>query len=308
MQPTGGVFVNYRRDDAGQAAGEVADALHARLPHAGVFLDRSIVPGTPFPQELEDAVRRSVVLLALIGPRWDEPPLVDRLREPDDWVRQEIVIARRTGTCAVVPVLVDRPGIPAAGRLPDCLRFLSTLQAVRVRQGSGRDLASLAEQVAARVPMEYGGAAPPGSDGVPATPVAIDALLRLTLPRAEQASGNRDRLVELALTVLQPGERLLQLTPAQLQHRPRGSATVLATERGLVVVDVGQNFRTRPGTNRYPYDRMERIEVVLTRWRLVVKTADVLVHLAGGGTAVLSLDRPQAQALAAHLRARLAHA
>jgi len=308
MEPTGGVFVNYRHDDTGRAAAAVANALRERLPHAEVFFDdHSIAPGKPFPEELEAAVRRSVVLLALIGIRWDEPSSLDRLRDPRDWVRQEIVIAVGTPGCEVIPVLVDRSGTPAAERLPDDLRFLPTSQAIRVRKLARSDLAALTEHVAARVPMEYGGAAAVGDRGVPATAVAIDALLRHNIPPAQQASGNRNRLVELALTVLEPDDRLVQLAPAQLKGRPRGSATVLATDTGLVVVDVGENFRTRSGTARYSYDRMERIEVVLTRSMVLVETADVIVHLVNGDTAVVRLDRAQAQALAAHLRSRLAH-
>lgn|GEM_PF-2919950 len=87
------MFVNYRRDDTGWAANLLADALRQRLgSSAEVFLDnRSISLGEAFAEALEDGVRRSAVLVVLIGPRWDQPPLVGRLFDPRDWVRKEIL-------------------------------------------------------------------------------------------------------------------------------------------------------------------------------------------------------------------------
>ena len=67
-----GVFVNYRRDDTGWAAKLLADALRRRLgpSSSNVFLDnRSIDLGEAFAEALKDGVRRSAVLVVLIGPR-----------------------------------------------------------------------------------------------------------------------------------------------------------------------------------------------------------------------------------------------
>jgi TIR domain len=85
------VFVNYRHDDTGWAARLLADALRRPLGSASsVFLDnRSIALGEAFAEALQDGVRRSAVLVVLIGPRWDEPPLGDRLADPEDRVRRE---------------------------------------------------------------------------------------------------------------------------------------------------------------------------------------------------------------------------
>jgi hypothetical protein len=56
---------------------------------------------------LEDGVRHSAVLVALIGQHWTKPPFVDRLFTTDDWVRREILLAKNQDAI-VVAVLVDR--------------------------------------------------------------------------------------------------------------------------------------------------------------------------------------------------------
>jgi hypothetical protein len=86
------VFVSYRRADTGWAAKLLVEALRGRLSSTSdVFLDtRSIKLGEAFAEALEDGLRRSAVLVLLIGPRWDEAPLVQRLTDPKDWVRREV--------------------------------------------------------------------------------------------------------------------------------------------------------------------------------------------------------------------------
>jgi hypothetical protein len=83
-----GAFVNNRHDDTGWAANVVAEALRRRLGRSSdVFIDnQSIGPGQPFAQVLEDGVRRSEVLVALIGQRWTEPPFMDRLFMADQQI------------------------------------------------------------------------------------------------------------------------------------------------------------------------------------------------------------------------------
>ena len=63
------MFVNYRRADTGWAAKLLAEALRRRLGSSSeVFLDtRSIKLGEAFAEALDDGLRRSAVLVVLIG-------------------------------------------------------------------------------------------------------------------------------------------------------------------------------------------------------------------------------------------------
>jgi hypothetical protein len=292
------VFVNYRRNDTGWAANMMADALRRRLgPSVEVFLDnRSIGLGESFAQVLEEGVRRSAVLVVLIGPRWDEPPLADRLAEPDDWVRREILIARERGS-RVVPVLVDRPSPPPASKLPDVLRFLPTLESASLRQAHAGDVDEVAEQIADLLVADDGGAPPPSEEGVQRTRAALGPFLKFILPPAQQWMGNRDRLLDLALAVLGRNDRLVFLAPARINDGPRGSATVFVTGTDVVVVEVDESFLIR-GEIRFPRGRIRRVEVVPT----LPLFADVVVHTTAGDEVRLQgLFRDQARQLADHL-------
>jgi TIR domain len=294
-----GVFVNYRRDDTGWAAKLLADALRQRFgSSSNVFLDnRSIDLGEAFAEALKDGVRRSAVLVVLIGPRWDEQPLVVRLANPEDWVRREILMARDLDT-KVVPVLVDRATVPTEGSLPKELRFLCGLQATRIWQNNDRDVDMFAEQIAALLPPGCGGARPLSTEGVERTRAALERFLKYILPTAQQWMGNRDRLLDLALAVLSPNDRLVFLAPARINDGPRGSATVLLTSTDVVVVEVDESFLIA-GQIRFPRSFIRRAEIVPT----LPLFADVVVHTTAGDMVRLQgLFRDQARQLADRLR------
>jgi hypothetical protein len=130
------------------------------------------------------------------------------------------------------------------------------------------------------------------------TRAALDGFLRSLLPAAQQRSGNRDRLLDLALAVLGPDDRLVFLAPTRIHDGPRGSATVLVTTADVLVVEVGEDFLIR-GEIRFPRALVQRVEVAPT----LLLFADAVVHTAAGDAVRLQgLFRDQARQLADHLR------
>src|SRR5579862_6252952 len=103
------IFLSYRRDDAGVSASLLQMCLEQFLAGAQEFRDaKSIEPGVNFRKRIEDAIRSSAVLLALIGPRWVTAADATgrrRLDDPDDVLVWEIELALRLGV-RVIPVLV----------------------------------------------------------------------------------------------------------------------------------------------------------------------------------------------------------
>ena len=66
-----GIFISYRRQDAGPYARSLQRDLNQRFPDARIFMDLdSIEPGRDFAKAIEDAVNSSAVLVALIGRQW----------------------------------------------------------------------------------------------------------------------------------------------------------------------------------------------------------------------------------------------
>lgn len=134
-QPSGRIFISYRRSDAQHIAGRLFDRLEARFGSGHVFMDvDSIEPGMDYGEAIDEAVGSCDVLLAVIGNHWVDA--VDdygrrRLDDPDDLVVLEIGTALQRKV-RVIPVLVDGAPPPRRNDLPTDLEPLARRHAVRL--------------------------------------------------------------------------------------------------------------------------------------------------------------------------------
>jgi len=130
-----GIFVSYRRDDARQAAGRLADNLAEQFGSERIFRDvETIELGVDFTKALHQALNSCVVMLVLIGRNWLDIRAADgtrRLDDAKDWIRQEIVSALQRDI-RVVPVLVDGAALPDEKDLPADLQPLVRRQALEL--------------------------------------------------------------------------------------------------------------------------------------------------------------------------------
>jgi hypothetical protein len=142
------IFISYRRDDGGYIASTLTDSLAARFGRDAVVMDfRFLDPGASFRDAIEEALRSSTVVVAVIGPAWLSAKSRDgrrRLDDPGDFVRTELETALALRK-PVIPVLVGGVLLPAVADLPTGLRRLANLQAVEIR--SGRDAAENTAQL-----------------------------------------------------------------------------------------------------------------------------------------------------------------
>jgi hypothetical protein len=149
-------FINYRTGDEENVAALLEHALSRRFG-SGVFFraSKSIAPGDDYEQELVTAVRRSIAVLAVIGPRWLEVRDEQKRRKienPSDWTRREILAAFESHI-RVIPVLVGTARPLAAEDLPPALSELAVCQYVRLRSRDLEpDLDHLAVQLTKLVP------------------------------------------------------------------------------------------------------------------------------------------------------------
>ncbi|MBG0817565.1 toll/interleukin-1 receptor domain-containing protein [Planomonospora sp. ID82291] len=162
------VFINYRTGDGEKSAALIAMSLSDRFGKDRIFrASQSIGPGEHFPARLLGAVRRSAVLLAVIGPEWIRSSAA--LHDQDDWVRKEIAEAFACGI-PVIPVLEGRTTERLDGALlPAELVRLAEVQYVRLDyQNVQADLTRIGDMLAARVPSlkeaDRLASRPPGPD------------------------------------------------------------------------------------------------------------------------------------------------
>ncbi|HEY3477235.1 MAG TPA: toll/interleukin-1 receptor domain-containing protein, partial [Anaerolineales bacterium] len=111
------IFLSYRRLDSEGYAGRLFDRLSAHFGKRNLFMDVvAIDAGVDFAQELEEAVQKCDVLLALIGPQWltvKDAQGKPRLEDPGDYVRLEIATALARDI-RVIPVLLQGTSMPGA--------------------------------------------------------------------------------------------------------------------------------------------------------------------------------------------------
>jgi pterin-4a-carbinolamine dehydratase len=98
-----------------------------------IYRDTTQRLGVSWPDEVRDRCRSADLVLVVIGPKWLEAKdryARRRIDQADDWVRQEIEIARdRT----VIPISFGGGQVPPAEALPDSISYLASRQGVSVR-------------------------------------------------------------------------------------------------------------------------------------------------------------------------------
>lgn len=227
------IFVNYRTNDEEATATLVERELSRVFGDANVFrASKSIRLGSRFPQELLTAVRRSSVLLAVMGPRWLEPggpggrsPLEDE----DDWTRREIREALETGA-VVIPLLVGGAKRLRPDDLPGDIEALASCQYRRLsHRNADADLTGLADDLVELLP-ELGAAA--RSSGYRARPA----------PSADDHGTDRD------------GGQETRMRARVIKHRQRGgignlngefSGTFVSEPQGPVHTGSGHLYQAR---------------------------------------------------------------
>jgi hypothetical protein len=123
-----GIFLSYRREDAGGHAGRLYDKLADRFGDEMVFRDiDTLRPGSVFVEYIEASIANADVVIAMIGRDWISATDAEgrlRLADPNDYVRFELETALRRNV-RVIPVLVRNPVMPRADDLPGELSLLA---------------------------------------------------------------------------------------------------------------------------------------------------------------------------------------
>ena len=145
------IFISYRLSDQPGFVGRLYDRLTADSFGDDVFMDIHGIPaGHDFAKLIEDHVKNSDVVLAVIGDRWLTAASADgkrRLDDPADFVRREIMTGLKVGN-RVLPVLLDTVPPLRPHELPEGLHPLAAMQALRLTHKSfDADAQHIIEQV-----------------------------------------------------------------------------------------------------------------------------------------------------------------
>ena len=127
----GNIFISYRRGLDSNAAGRLYDRLERHFDRANLYFDIDSIPlGVDFRQHIDAEVGKCDAQLVVIGPGWVRQ--IDRLQNPDDFVRIEIEAALNRADIPVIPVLFEGTGMPALEQLPESLQALVGRNAIRL--------------------------------------------------------------------------------------------------------------------------------------------------------------------------------
>jgi hypothetical protein len=219
-----GIFICYRREDDGHAAGRLHDSLGQRFPKDQIFLDvDNIEPGQTFVSAIQERVAASDAMIVVIGPRWLDSKDSNgqrRLDNPKDFVRLEIEEALKRNI-RVIPVLFDVAVMPQAEAMPPSISALTGRHAIKFHYESFSRDAEYLNNVLAKV------VAPAGKVVASAEKVVASAELSDGRWRAK-ISPNRKRKyvsIEFWLSVRRgeahcaPKSRILRSKPSR--RRPR---------------------------------------------------------------------------------------
>jgi pterin-4a-carbinolamine dehydratase len=153
------VFISYRRDDdAARAAmldGTISGAFNepTQPPKVLIYRDTSERLGVAWPDEIRDRCGSADVVLVVIGPRWLEAKdqyARRRIDQTDDWVRQEIELARG-GT--VIPIAFGGGSVPPAEALPEAISYLASRRGISVRDEFAKmDLQPVLAEIERHIP------------------------------------------------------------------------------------------------------------------------------------------------------------
>ena len=83
-----------------------------------VFRDVQSIGVGKWRDEIDDALARSTVCVAVVGPRWANADNLLRLHDEGDMVRHELAGALASEVLTLVPTLVEGADVPTAAELP----------------------------------------------------------------------------------------------------------------------------------------------------------------------------------------------
>ncbi len=164
------IAISYRRSDSSAISGRIYDRLVAHYGEHSVFMDVDDIPfGIDFRSHIQETLRRSDILIAVIGTGWlgRNADGNSRMLEKNDPVRAEIETALER-KLPVLPVLVDGAKMPHSSELPAEFGNFAYLNAAEV--ATGRDFRGHMDRLIGAIDRLAAGNAAVATPPLPAGP------------------------------------------------------------------------------------------------------------------------------------------
>lgn len=123
------LFISYRRRTDAWAVGHLHERLVGEFGRDQVFFDTDTLQGGQrWLEQIRAAITGASAVVVVFDQAWYGalPDGTRRIDQPDDPVRQELLLAHEAGV-PIVPVVIDQAGVPGEADLPAELRFLQAL-------------------------------------------------------------------------------------------------------------------------------------------------------------------------------------
>lgn len=155
------LFISYRRSDSEKIAKRIYEWLSLYFDEESIFIDeQSIQSGARFPDVIMRTLKKSSVVLVVVGKSWltvKDDYGKRRLDNQEDWVRIEVREALLREDILLIPLLVDGAVMPSEAELPNELKELSNRhghEVRRERRGFKSDIVDLIEIIEQRFEEE----------------------------------------------------------------------------------------------------------------------------------------------------------
>ncbi|MDJ0807625.1 MAG: toll/interleukin-1 receptor domain-containing protein [Gammaproteobacteria bacterium] len=154
------LFISYERQDAQDSSLLLYQHLASRFGEHAVFRDQQNIPsGAKWKDVLKEQVLACKGFILVIGPDWNQGRVQEKLHDPDNWVRQEILTAMAAEK-PIFPVLMRDAKVPPKNKLPEGIRpALEDCNHFRFHDGPNwvKDLDRLCNDIAMRTALKMAG-------------------------------------------------------------------------------------------------------------------------------------------------------
>lgn len=153
------IFISYRRKDLQNGVEQLVAKLRSHFGDDLIHLDRdSFAGGTEWSSQNRAHVAQANVILCVIGPAWVEESSIGKLSKEEDYLQEELNLARSLGK-SIIPVFVGQEEAKAIAAIPPKFKWLCNFHMLDGRMVAPSEARSLVGAIENIIGTSYRGSA-----------------------------------------------------------------------------------------------------------------------------------------------------